>query len=315
MLLPEYCLMPSLFDVQSYGKPHWEDKERREIYKLYFELMIQTLLSEGIIRDLYAGSWSKLVASKNKDLQKLLKKYERRIRPVEKVSDNRPNEDTDWLSEAIESCNRKPASGIIAPKFLIDSATPEVRSDAIFAIEAIETLHRSELWKARSCSIRLKKNIDEYLTQLEPILKLSNKILFVDPYLNPKKNQYRDFHRILAAITKRPRPKIQVHVAQVHDRDRGRQITSEEYERDFREVLTQIIQEQGLEIKVFFWDDFHDRYLLSDLLDINLAHGFAISGSRPTIWTRVGKKDAISVRDEFDKKKSDFHLLHDFTVS
>lgn len=312
MLLPEYCLMPSLFDVQSYGKPHWEDKDRREIYNLYFGLVIQTLLSEGIIRDLYAGSWSKLVESKGTNLKKLLQKYKQRLRRVEKVSDNMPNDDTGWLSEAVDSCRRKPASGIIAPKLLVDSVVSEAQSDTIFAIE---TLHGSKLWKSRSCSIRLRKNIDEYLTQLEPILKLSNKILFVDPYLNPKKNQYRDFHRILAAITRRPRPKIQVHVAQVFERDRGCQITKEEYEQDFRETLTNIIQNQGLSIDVFFWEGFHDRYLLSDLLDINLAHGFAVSGSRPTIWTRIGEKDATSVRDELDPKRSDFHLLHRFTVS
>jgi hypothetical protein len=84
-------------------------------------------------------------------------------------------------------------------------------------------------------------------------------------------------------------------------------------------ILSNIIKKAGLTVEVFIWDKFHDRYLISNLIGINLPHGFGISDPGTphpiTTWTRLGRKDRDDVQREFDPASGRHKLQHRFTVS
>ena len=45
-------------------------------------------------------------------------------------------------------------------------------------------------------------------------------------------------------------------------------------ENTFRNKFGPILLQSNLEVKIFIWDDFHDRYLISDLVGIQMSNGF-----------------------------------------
>ena len=61
-------------------------------------------------------------------------------------------------------------------------------------------------------------------------------------------------------------------------------------------------QNAGVSIEVFLWDEIHDRYLITDLIGINLPYGFGTTRApnSTTTWTRLGRGDRDSVQREFD---------------
>ena len=48
----------------------------------------------------------------------------------------------------------------------------------------------------------------------------------------------------------------------------------EHFQRRFRNGLGEVLRAAGLSAVVFIWDDFHDRYLISNLVGISLPNGF-----------------------------------------
>src|SRR5918999_6222180 len=87
---------------------------------------------------------------------------------------------------------------------------------------------------------------------------------------------YRDLVQLLqSAGVRGPAPLIEVHRVCYVGSGRSRQIlNSSEIEENFRNQLLRITQAAGLVVEVFIWDDFHDRYLVSDLVGISLPNGF-----------------------------------------
>lgn len=68
--------------------------------------------------------------------------------------------------------------------------------------------------------------------------------------------------------------------------------------------------------QVFLWDDLHDRYLISDLLGINLPYGFdtTTDSTSVTTWSRLGRVERDDVQREFDRASNRHTLRHAFTV-
>ena len=72
-------------------------------------------------------------------------------------------------------------------------------------------------------------------------------------------------------------------------------------ENTFRNKFGPALLQSSLEVKVFAWDDFHDRYLISDLVGIQMSNGFDTStGPLKTIWSRIGRTDREDVERDFD---------------
>ena len=72
------------------------------------------------------------------------------------------------------------------------------------------------------------------------------------------------------------------------------------FQRRFRDALAGPLGDAGLCAEVFIWRDFHDRYLISNLIGISLPNGFDVSKAAGdfTTWTRLGR----DTRDELQRE-------------
>jgi hypothetical protein len=145
--------------------------------------------------------------------------------------------------------------------------------------------------------------------------------MFIDPHLDPSRARYGSFIEILRAL-QRPRiqPKIEVHRVCYEGSGPSRTIFTgagrATLEQRFRDAWTAPLGAAGLTVTVFVWPDFHDRYLITDLVGINLNNGFD-TGSRTdekTTWNRLGRKAADDVQREFDSAAAATKPHYDFTV-
>ena len=107
------------------------------------------------------------------------------------------------------------------------------------------------------------------------MLRHSNLLVFIDPYLDPAKPQYHHLGRLLTRSGDRsPAPRIEIHRALIEDK--GPRI-----ERGFRDTLADPLRAAGLSADVFIWSKFHDRFLLSNLAAISFPYGFGYGDQRP----------------------------------
>ena len=91
---------------------------------------------------------------------------------------------------------------------------------------------------------------------------------------------------------------------------------ADSFKRRFREELADPLRAAGLQAEVFVWDDFHDRFLVSNLIGISLPNGFdtAQDPNAVTRWTRLGRKDRDDVQREFDVARKRHELQWQFTI-
>jgi hypothetical protein len=57
-------------------------------------------------------------------------------------------------------------------------------------------------------------------------------------------------------------------------------IDNKQWEKIFRNNFEKLFYNAGLQAEVFIWDDFHDRYLITDIIGINLPYGFDTDPSK-----------------------------------
>ena len=88
------------------------------------------------------------------------------------------------------------------------------------------------------------------------------------------------------------------------------------FERRFRDGLSGLLRAADLKAEVFVWDDFHDRYLISNLVGISLPNGFDTTGNPNSVtrWTRLGRTDSDDVLREFEPNNGRHTLRASFTI-
>ena len=136
--------------------------------------------------------------------------------------------------------------------------------------------------------------------------------MFIDPHVDPSLPRYRDFVQLVqVAGARTPPPLVEVHRVCYHGSGPSR--TFPNFEAAFRTQLAASMQIAGLCIDVFIWDDFHDRYLISDIVGVNLPNGFdTTTSSALTTWTRLGRQDRDDIQREFDPASNRHHHGRDF---
>jgi hypothetical protein len=136
--------------------------------------------------------------------------------------------------------------------------------------------------------------------------------MFIDPHLDLTQHRYRDFISLVQGAGGRiPKPFIEIHRVCYRSAGRDREILNlDDLEAIFFRALSDPLAAVGLEAEVFIWDDFHDRYVISDLVGISLQNGLdtTAAGTRTT-WTRLGRLDRDDIQREFDPA-SGRHKLH-----
>ena len=284
-LLADYAITPDVFDATSYSS--------EEVGRLHLRDISRVVRSEGLVRDLRSGKWRELFAEDKRPWHRTGKELVRKLVTQGRLVDSQPAlctdpaSDEDWCAEALATHKTQPLMGGI---IVTGPVKDTYQSESL--VEQIDQLDRASWWDPSDPSVRLTRSLADYQRQLGPILRCANSLHFVDPYLNPIKDQYREFVDLLVCAGNRsPTPLVEIHRVCYEGSGFHRDILNiEDLERDFRLKLDDPLQAVGLRAEVFVWDDFHDRYLISNLVGILLPNGFDTSrdANNITTWTRLG---------------------------
>ena len=293
-LLADYAITPDVFDAASYPTPG-ECEARLDNIR-------QVMLTEGLVRDLRGGEWHGVFEHDGRQWHRrgleLVKRLatQGRLVPCASTLPDPPADDRGWCAEALATHGRMPLTGgVIATEPVKDSYPNEQ------AVARIDRLPSAPWWAARSPSVRLTRTLADYETHLDPILRCSNSVMFIDPHLDPEKPRYGGFGTLLQrAGWRMPAPRIEIH--RVCYEGSGRNRWFPDFAPIFRGALTESLRVAGLTATVYIWDDLHDRYLLSNLIGISLPNGFDTSNppGAATTWTRLGRRDRDDIQREFD---------------
>ena len=310
-LLADYAITPDVFEVNSYSD--------EETGRLYLREISKVMTSEGLVRDLRSGEWRKLFVEDRRPWHRTGKELVRklfgqgRLVGFQPASPAAPADDKDWCAEALGTHQMPPFIGGIIVTGPVKNA---YRSQAL--VEQIDRLDDASWWAARSPSVKVKRTVVDYLEHLDPILRYATSIQFIDPHLDPSRQGYRNFGALLERAAGRdPAPTIEIHRVCYKGSGRDRKILKvNELERDFDSGLGKALRTAGLQADVFIWDDFYDRYLISNLVGILLPNGFDTSNNPKdiTTWARLGRSDRDDVQREFDTASKRHKLRGRFSI-
>ena len=311
-LLAEYAITPDVFDVASYTN--------EEVCGLCLEMIREPMLIDGLVRDLRDGEWSKLFTSdahawhrRGKELIKKLAKQGRLIQFPRALPEPSPD-DHGWCAEALATHDVRAFTGGVIVTELVKNTCPRES-----LVTRIDRLGNARWWADRSSSVTLTRTLTDYRQHLDPVLRCSNSLLFIDPYLDPAKHQYREIGTLLILAGGRtPAPRIEIHRVCYEGSGQDRQIIKDvgDIKPQFHDELAEPLRTADLQAEIFIWDDFHDRYLISNLIGISLPNGFDTTQNPNAVtrWTRLGRNDRDAVQREFDIAAGRHKLRCQFTI-
>jgi hypothetical protein len=309
MLLSEYALTPDIFDSTSYSSD--------EVAGIQLQRLKEVMVAEGLVRDLREGNWFDFFKStgrswhmRGKELLKRLAKQNRLRRSHSALADE-PATDQEWCKEALASHTSDPLAGIVATHAVAELFPNEP------LVARIDQLASVPWWTGRSSSVRLARKLVAYAEHLDLILKCANSVMFIDPHLNPSQSRYRDFTSLLLGTSGRtPAPKVEAHRVCYFESQNKRNQKDEAGWREFFGSWIVPLQGAGVSVEVFIWNDFHDRYVISDLAGISLPNGFdtTTDSASITTWTRLGRNERDDIQREFDPASNRHALRHRFRL-
>ena len=173
-------------------------------------------------------------------------------------------------------------------------------------VASIEKLTGVPWWQNRSPTVTLDRKTAEYLRVLHRVLMQANSVMFVDPNLDPSSYNYREFRQLLVPLAQRViKPRIEIHRSLCKGDGQSRTFPTKADWGDKFAVLGESLKVLGLTADVFGWDDFHDRYLIADVVGILVPGGFDITGKQNdwSTWARMGRDDKDKIQRLFDPAK------------
>lgn len=298
-LIAEYAITPDVFAEDSYAL--------RELGEAHLQRLKETMLVDGIVRDLRDGEWLDVFKDTGRvwhpHSKELLKKLvtQNRLKSYNPVLSSTPVDDCGWCAEALAEPDPQTLSGVIA--------TESVKSnyEADSRVSLVSKLQNSVWWAGRGESVLLLQNLTEYQKHLDLVLQQANSLMFIDAYIDPSETRYRDFTRLLLSVAGRnPQPLIEIHRVAWYGSSSDKRPQSATLEGIFNRTLSAPLKAAGLTVDVFLWPDFHDRYLISDIIGINVPNGFdtTTSPKAVTTWTRLKREDRDYWQREFDPAKN-----------
>jgi len=258
----------------------------------------------GVIRDLSNGKWGRALDDRREDLhvrsRELLKKLRSngRVVPAPAHMARSPVAEGDWLAEAL-------ASHIAEPEITQFFGTDEF-CGSLKAAEhqhlprGISKIPFCSPFSGGGCSTKVDRNVGAYVDALRTLIKYSRSLMFIDPYLDLQATNYQDFLILLKKIASiNPGVDIELH-RQIKPAYGGQLRSAGNWKKSFDQVLSADPVLKNLTIKVFIWDEFHDRYLVSNLMGISVPYGFDTTKKvESTRWSMLSPQDANDVREEF----------------
>ncbi|MCY4058807.1 MAG: hypothetical protein OXG44_12470 [Gammaproteobacteria bacterium] len=311
-LLADYAITPDVFDVTSYSN--------EEVCGLHLSEIRQVMMNEGLVRDLREGEWRRLFASGDRPWHRWAKEIVRKLATHGRLVDmpaarvDAPTSDQEWCHEALLGHEQDAMTGGV----IVTQAVKEAHANEALVEQVDRLSSKAKWWMPHRSSVRVDRKLADFRQNLDPILRCANSLQFVDPHLNPGHRRYSQFADLLVAAGSRtPAPTVEIHRVCYEGSGPNRVIVDYgELEQVFHDHLTVPLQAAGLRTEVFLWDDFHDRYLISNLMGISLPNGFDTT-TRPrdlTTWTRLGAADRDDVQREFDEASRRHTLQAKFTL-
>ena len=268
--------------------------------------------AEGLFADMRNGNWSRAtdaVGPLAKQFLTFARKNRRlAVAPPQLPTD--PDEDEHWLWESLKLNETFPCRAVITHRELADSY-PEA------PVVAIERLNQTSWWESRSSSKKVNRTTADYLRAMNLISRHANSLMFIDAYIDPRADNYREFPQlILASGLNGRRPLIEIHRASWRKVAGHNQVQSLPlWIADF-EPWSIRLAAAGLKATVFLWEKMHDRYLISDLVGINVPYGFDIATdpAETSIWFRLGLVERDNQQREFDRACGVHRLVNSFDI-
>lgn len=293
-MLNEYIVTPDVFDPVAYQHPDAADVSLRWLKA--------ALLEDCLVRDLRDGGWSAHCAHNAAELHRWTKEVlaklrtNNRLRPFAPALPADPATSADWLTEGLATTGVEPVAGIIAAHATAAQTTDQ-------RVGSVERLPAMNWWQARSPSRTMARSTVSYLGALEPILRQARSLMFIDPYLNPSSPNYGQIANLLHPLRHRQDPPI----VELHRSfsliDAGtRTFPCEAAWRQKFDPLNQTLRGAGLKAQVFLWEDFHDRFLIADVIGLSVSAGFdtPANPNDNATWTRLGRDGKEAKQREFD---------------
>jgi hypothetical protein len=293
-MLDEYVLVPDVFDPTAYTNPVLADA--------YLQFLKEPLFHEALVRDLCDGVWSQYCLANAGHWHRLTKEIVRkllhnnRLRRFPMQASAIPGLPSDWCAEGLSCHAADPVTGIIAAH-----ATKQQFQQA--EVASVEKLTGTIWWQRRSPSATVDRKTNAYLTVLARILAQANSLMFIDPNLDPSSSNYREFCLLLAPLAGREvKARVEIHRSFCRGDGPARKFPTElEWSQSFAK-FGEVLLNRGLSADVFFWDDFHERYLITDIVGVSVPAGFDITGrpDDPSTWGRLGRADRDNIQRQFD---------------
>lgn len=309
-MLEEYALVPDVFDPAAYSNPAYAD--------MCLAYLKTPLLHEALVRDLRDGAWSQFCLGGGHGLHRLAGELLRKLATRNRLSrcstrgDGAATDPTAWCLESLATADLKPLTGVIASdatkKAELFSKNPRVAS--------IEKLSGTNWWRT-PCSRVVPRQTAAYLELLARILAQANSLMFIDPNLDPSSPNYRDFYKLLAPLgERRPKPKLEVHRSfRLGDGRESRFPKESEWMERFSS-LNDALGKLALSADVFLWQDFHDRYLIADVIGLSVQAGFDTTTKLDdiTTWSRLSAEDREGWQRRFDPAVRAIDLKGSFSI-
>ena len=293
-MLDEYAIVPDVFNPSAYSNAAF--------IEMCLPHLKEPLLQEALVRDLRDGGWIQYCMGNSSSLHRLCKEIVKklaqnnRLRRFPRHSGTDPVSAADWCQEGLDTSATEALTGIIA-----GHGTKQGFAQA--EVASIEKLTGVPWWQSRSPSITVDRKTAEYQRVLRRVLMQANSLMFIDPNLDPSSYSYREFGFLLATLGPRTiKPRIEIHRSLCKGDGPGRTLpTVLEWQASFAS-LHQVLAANGLSAEIFGWDDFHDRYLIADVIGICVPAGFDISGKPGDLstWGRLGREDKDKIQRLFD---------------
>lgn len=296
-MLDEYVLVPDIFDPTAYSNAALIDA--------YLPFLREPILQEALVRDLADGGWRKYCLDNAGNLHRLNRELIRklvqgnRLRRFPRQAQHEPVSTTDWCNEALGTNAVDALTGII-----VSHGTKQAFNQN--EVASIERLTATPWWQGRSPTVSVDRKTVDYLRILGRVLPQANSFMFIDPYLDPSSQGYGQLHQLLTPLASRdPKPKIELHRS--FNKGLPQHVTPDEtYWRQAFSRLGLQLKAGGLVAEVFIWSEFHDRFIISDVIGINASAGFDVT-NRPNdlaVWSRLGRGDKDAIQRRFDPASS-----------
>lgn len=311
-MLHEFALSPSIFRADEY--------ENSMVADLCLKGIGPSLLDDCIVRNLHDSNWLQAIHERSAHLhpraKELIKKLEKQGRLVnfKSMQSPCPQAEVEWENEAISTHQESRLDGMIFTKN--SKLKRHSRNDLV---ECPEKLANVNFWKNRSCSRRIPRNIQAYSELLDPVLRNANFIAFIDPHLDPTQERYKDFIRLLthpSLAARKIKPEIEVHRVAWIGNTENKLPRCADIKSMIFEAWDKELKQRSIKIKVFLWDDIHDRFVASDLLSMNWSNGFdtTTSTSAKVTISRLSRKDRKDLQDEFTYNSTQHKRLDHFSI-